>query len=278
MLVFLQFVVHVRFVELRRIVFFESDHDALLGGVFGPCAEEDDACTHLIHLLRKAQVQCALLSEELDGVTLGVPALVEYHRENSFGVEQVTEKFSCFFGVVFGEVRGAAEILEDFAEGFVTNGIGYQVHVFAVAAKSPMQQLKCALMDADSCDGLTVLGAFRDCITDDFFVLVDDPAFDTFEAGESTVRIQRVPEDSLENVAGRSAYFQIGLRIFEVLYRAAVSSLGVECLVDWKSNRKKCRIENIRHSQQNVQQNLVCLTLRQIPECFCRVHVQTRGG
>lgn len=218
------------------------------------------------------------MSEEFDGVALGVLALVEYHRENSFGVEQVMEKFSCFIGVVFGEVRVAAEILEDFAEGFVANGIGNQMYVFAVAAKSPMQQLECALMDADASNGLAVLGAFHDCITDDFFVLVDDSAFDSFETGESTVRIQRVPEDSLENVAGRSACFQIGLRIFEVLYCAAVRPLGMECLVDWKSNRKKCRIENIRHSQQNVQQNLVCLTLRQIPECFCRVHVQTRGG
>ena len=122
-------------VEFGWIVIFEMDDDAFLGGVFGPGAEGDDACTHLIHFLYKPQIQSALLSKEFDGVALGVLALVENHREDSFGVEQVTEKFSCFFGVVFGEVRIAAETLKNFAEGFVAYGVGNQVDMLAVAAE-----------------------------------------------------------------------------------------------------------------------------------------------
>ena len=207
MLVFLQVVARERFVESGWIVFFESDDDALLWCVFGPGAEKNDACAHLVHLLRKAQVQRAFLSKEFDGIALGVLALVENHREDSLGMEQVTDKFSCFFGVVFGEMRIAAEILENFAEGFVANGIGNQVHVLAVAAKSVVQQFKCSLMDADACDGLSVLGAFRYGFADDFFVFVDDSAFDTFEACEPPVRIQRVPENAFENVTGANASF-----------------------------------------------------------------------
>ena len=90
----------------------------------------------------------------------------------------------------------AAEFPEYFAKCLVTNGIGNQVYVLAVAAKAAVQKLERALMNADGGDRAML---YR--LADDFFVLVDDSIFDAFKAGESAVRIECIPEDSLECVA-----------------------------------------------------------------------------
>ena len=169
------------------------------------------------------------MPKEFNGVAFGVLALVKNHGENSLCLEQVANQLARFFGVVFGQVRVAAEFPEYFAEGLIANGIGNQVHVFTVAAKTAVQKLERALMNADGGDRAML---YR--LADDFFVFVDDSAFDAFKAGESAVRIERIPEDSLEHVASAYACLYISLRVCKVPYRAPVSSLGVERLVDRK--------------------------------------------
>ena len=124
-------------------------------------------------------------------------------------------------------MRIAAEFLEHFAKSFVTNGIGNQMYMLAVAAKATVQELECSLMNADGSDRAML---YR--LADDFFVFVDDSAFDAFEAGESAVGIERIPEDSLEHVASAYACLYISLRVCKVPYRAPVSSLGMERLID----------------------------------------------
>ena len=114
-------------------------------------------------------------------------------------------------------------------------------------------------MDADPCDGFPGLGAFGDGVPDDFFVLVDDAAGDAFEAGEAAVRIECVPVDALEYVAG--GHFLHGVAVltprlhvfsgrFQVFHDAPVGPFGVERLVYREYGGKQHRIENIRHPQK----------------------------
>ena len=82
---------------------------------FGPCPEGDDSGSHLVYFLGEPQVKGALASEELNSVSFGVSPLVYDHRQNpvrvAFFRKQVADEPSCFFGVVFGQVWVAAEIL-----------------------------------------------------------------------------------------------------------------------------------------------------------------------
>ena len=127
------------FVVMRRIVGLEVDDDAL---PLGPGAERDDACSHLVHFLQESQVKRGGQPEQLDGVPLGVAALVVHHREDAFCLEQVADESPGLFGVVFGEVRVAAEVFEALAEGLVADGIGNQVDMLAVAAECAVQEFE----------------------------------------------------------------------------------------------------------------------------------------
>ena len=114
-------------------------------------------------------------------------ALVDDHCENSFSAEKFADQAACFIGMIFGKVRVAAEVFEDFAECDVADGICNEVYVFAVAAKSAVHELECTLMDADSCDRSILLGAICDGIANNMLVLVNDSLFNAFETRESAV-------------------------------------------------------------------------------------------
>ena len=202
-------------VVLLRLVFgreilLEADDDAFFAAHlaadfdvsrFRPGAEDDDARAHLVDFLREPQVHRGRLPEERDGVALGVLALVEYHREDALGAEELADEFARLFGVVFGEVRVAAQFLEHIAEGGVADGIGDELHVFAVAAEGAVHQFERPLVDADAGDGHALLGAIGDGVADEFLVLVDDAVGGALDAGEAAVRVKRIPEDALEYVA-----------------------------------------------------------------------------
>ena len=57
------------------------------------------------------------------------------------------------------------------------------------------------MMNADGGDRFALCGAFGDGVADDMLVFVDDAIGGAFDAGESSVRFKRVPENSLENIA-----------------------------------------------------------------------------
>lgn len=103
--------------------------------------------------------------------------------------------------MIFGQVRIAAEVFEDFAECHVADGVGDEVYVFAVAAKSAVQKFECALVDADACDGGVLFSTICDGVLDDVFVFVDDSFFNAFETCEPTVGFERIPENAFECVA-----------------------------------------------------------------------------
>ncbi len=90
--------------------------------------------------------------------------------------------------MVFGEVLVAAEILEDFAEGDVADGVGDEVDVFAVTAECAVQKFEGTLMNANAGNGGVLIGAICDGVADDVFVFVLDSFFNVFETGESAVR------------------------------------------------------------------------------------------
>ena len=71
-----------------------------------------------------------------------------------------------------------------------------------VGEVSGEEKLECSLVNADGSNWAKLY-----CLADDFFVLVDNSAFDAFKAGESSVRIERIPKNSLEHVAGGNARF-----------------------------------------------------------------------
>ena len=113
--------------------------------------------------------------------------MIDDHREDALGTEEFADEAACFVGVVFGEVRVAAEFLEDVAEGGVADGIGDEVYVFAVAAKAAVHEFECALMDADGGDGGICACALRDGVADDVLVFENDLFFDALEARKSAV-------------------------------------------------------------------------------------------
>ena len=115
-------------------------------------------------------------------------ALIDDHREDSLGAEKFADESARFVGMVFGEVRVAAEFLENVAESRVADGVGDEVYVFAVTAKATVHQFKCSLMDADASDGGVCFGTFSDGIANDVLVFVHDSFFNALEAGESAVR------------------------------------------------------------------------------------------
>ena len=89
--------------------------------------------------------------------------------------------------MIFGQVRIAAEVFEDFAECDVADGICNEVYVFAVAAKSAVQKFECTLVDADACDGGVSFCTICDGVADDMLVLVHDSLFNALETCESAV-------------------------------------------------------------------------------------------
>ena len=114
-------------------------------------------------------------------------ALIDDHREDSFGAEKFADEAACFVGMVFGKVRVAAEFLENVSESSVADGIRNQVYMFAVAAKAAVHEFECALVDADACDGGILLGAISDGVKNDVLVFVDDSFFYVLETRESAV-------------------------------------------------------------------------------------------
>ena len=97
-------------------------------------------------------------------------ALVNDHGENAFGAEEFTDKAACFVGMIFGKVRVAAEVFEDFAECHVADGVGDEVDVFAVTAECAVQKFECALVDADAGDGGILFGAICDGVANNMLV------------------------------------------------------------------------------------------------------------
>ena len=110
-------------------------------------------------------------------------------------------------------------------------------------------------MNADGGDGGACLGAFCDGVADDFLVFINDALFDTLESCKSSVRVQRIPEDSFENIASfkdtewSRSVVGVCFGVREVPFDAPVCSLGMLRLVDRECNCKKYRIKNIRYSQ-----------------------------
>ena len=276
------------FAVLGRVVLLEADDDAPFGGVLGPRAEDDDAGAHGVHLLQEAQVQGRRPPEQLDGVPLGVLALVVDHREDAFCLEQVADEPPGLFGVVFGEVRVAAEVFEALAEGLVADGIGNQVDMLAVTAECAVQELEGTLVDADSCDGFPGLGAFGDGVLDDFFVLVDDAAGDAFEAGEAAVRIECVPVDAAEHVLRGDSLQRVPetagvlFGVFpcqgEVVYDAPVGPFGVECLVYREDEGEQSGVESIRHPQECSESELIGNVLKLVHLFASGLGLQARAS
>ena len=66
----------------------------------------------------------------------------------------------------------------------IADGVCNQVNILAIAAEAAVQEFERPLVDADGGDG-----TLPECISDDVLVFEDDSLLDTFEAGESTVRI-----------------------------------------------------------------------------------------
>ena len=169
------------------------------------------------------------------------------HREDTLGAEEFADEPASFFGVVFCEVRVAAEFRKYVAEGNVSDGIGDEVHVLAVAAKHAVHELEGTLVDADARDGNAFFRAFGNGAFDDVLVLEHDAAFHALEAGEAAVRIQRVPEDAAEHVAsghflqgaGAVLTCNIHASIFQMFFHPPVGTLGVERLVDRECDGEK---------------------------------------
>ena len=76
--------------------------------------------------------------------------------------------------MVFGEVRVAAECFEYISECGVAYGICNQVYVFAIAAKTAVQEFERSLMDTDGGNGGVLANAFSNCIADNVLVFIND--------------------------------------------------------------------------------------------------------